>query len=96
MSQDVRRWQAKDIGSDYWYVESDGKALNIRAHCKCCALTEAIEKHGGDCDLRGLSGYGACYQFLGVLVRRAREGEDICEHCGGIECGGDCVDEDPK
>lgn len=65
------RWRAREIG-DYWHVDNADHALNIRAHCVCCAYMEAIQEHGGDVDLRGLSRYGICYELLVVAVRATR------------------------
>lgn len=44
-------------------------------HCLACAYTHLVLEFGGDVDLRGLSRYGSCYQFLAVVVRNARRNE---------------------
>lgn len=71
------RWFAKQISGEGWFMESDAHSFYTRsAHCVCCAYVEAIEKYGGDCDLRGLSGY-TCYPFLAVVVRNSRRGDSL-------------------
>lgn len=41
-------------------------------HCLACAYTHLVLEFGGNVDLRGLSRYGSCYQFLAVIVRNIR------------------------
>ena len=67
------QWRATDIGSAF-YMDSSARSEQIKgAHCAACAYADVITKYGGDVDLRGLSRYGPCYEFLAVLVRQERE-----------------------
>lgn len=67
-------WYIKKIYHNTWYAEDGRRSEYIsNSHCKCCALSELISKRGGNVDLRGLSRYGTCYQFLAVLVRSMRD-----------------------
>ena len=45
-------------------------------HCLACAYTHLVLEHGGNVNLRGLSRYGSCYQFLAVVVRNIRQGNN--------------------
>jgi hypothetical protein len=66
-------WKAKAIDDDTYYVENDERSTYVRnAHCKCCALAEAVGQYGGKVDLRGLHRYGICYQFVAVLSRNQK------------------------
>ena len=71
-------WCITKISNDTWCCELGRERTEYltAAHCKACALTELVAKYGGDVDLRGLSRYGICYQFLYVTVRAFREPDE--------------------
>lgn len=68
------KWHVSSFGGmSEFYVDNGDRAFHTNAHCMCCALVEALSKHGGDVDLRGLHRYGMCYQWLVVTAKAIRD-----------------------
>jgi DNA-binding phage protein len=60
--------------TSFGLVGEDGDQIEHLSghHCLACAYTHLVLEFGGNVDLRGLSRYGSCYQFLAVVVHNIR------------------------
>lgn len=75
----LRRWRVQEIAPGVWFAENGERSLQVpHGHCTACVYYKVIAEYGGDCDLRGLHRYGACYGLLALLVaeQRAARGAD--------------------
>lgn len=72
----MKKWRISRTSFGLYAETEDGKhedRMGDQDHCLACAYARVLTTHGGDCDLRGLWHYGACYQMLAVIVQNLRD-----------------------